>query len=44
MEKLIIELVRLLCPYLKEMAKKTASPVDDFVVRIICSFVDPKKP
>ncbi|MBA7682157.1 hypothetical protein ES703_90503 [subsurface metagenome] len=44
MEKLIIELIRLLCPYLMEMAKKTGSPVDDFIVRIICSFVDPKKP
>ena len=43
MEKLIIELVRLLCPYLKEMAKKTGSPVDDFIVRIICAFVAPKR-
>jgi len=43
METLIINLIRLLCPYLKEMAKKTESPIDDLVVRIICSLVDPKK-
>ena len=36
MEKVIIGLLRVLCPHLKAMAKKTASPVDDIVVNIIC--------
>jgi len=36
MEKIIISLLRVLCPHLKAMAKKTASPVDDIVVNIIC--------
>jgi hypothetical protein len=43
MEKLIIDLIRLLCPYLKAMAAKTGSPVDDVIVNIICSLVEPKK-
>ena len=43
MEELIINLIKLLCPYLKEMAKKTGSPVDDFIVKIICSLVEVKK-
>ena len=43
MEKLIIELLRLLCPYLKAMAEKTQSPIDDFVVKIICSLVGAKE-
>jgi len=42
MEQLIIGLIRLLCPYLKEMVKKTKSPIDDMVVRIICSLVEAK--
>lgn len=36
MEKIIIGLLRVLCPVLKEMAKKTSNPVDDIVVNIIC--------
>lgn len=36
MEKIIIGLLRVLCPHLKAMAKKTASPIDDIVVNIIC--------
>lgn len=36
MEKIIIGLLRVLCPQLKAMAKKTASPIDDIVVNIIC--------
>lgn len=43
MEKLIIELIRLLCPYLKEMARKTGTPIDDFIVKIICSLAEAKK-
>lgn len=36
MEKLIIGLLRVLCPHLKAMAKNTSNPVDDIVVNIIC--------
>ena len=36
MEKLIIGLLRVLCPHLKAMAKKTANPIDDIVVNIVC--------
>jgi len=43
MEQLIIDLIRLLCPYLKKMAAKTGSPIDDIVVNIICGLVDVKK-
>lgn len=43
MEKLIIDLIKLLCPYLKAMASKTGSPVDDVIVNIIYSLVEPKK-
>lgn len=43
MEKLEIDLIKLLCPYLKEMAKKTGSPIDDMIVNIICSLVKPEK-
>lgn len=40
MEELLINLLKILCPYLQRMAKKTASPVDDLVVRIICGAVE----
>ena len=33
---LIIEILTLLCPYLKEMAERTDNKVDDFVVHFIC--------
>jgi len=36
MEKLIVGLLRVLCPHLKDMAKRTENPVDDVVVNIIC--------
>lgn len=36
MEQVIIGILRVLCPHLKAMAKKSASPVDDIVVNIIC--------
>jgi len=39
MEKLIVAVITLLCPYLEEMAKKTQSPIDDLVVKLICSLV-----
>jgi len=42
MDKIIIDLIKLFCPYLKEMAKKTNSPVDDMIVRILCSLVGDK--
>ncbi|GAH64091.1 unnamed protein product [marine sediment metagenome] len=43
MEQLIINIIRLLAPYLREMAKKTDSPIDDMIVNIICSLVEQKK-
>jgi len=43
MEEVIIGILRLLCPYIKEMAEKTKSPIDDMVVRIICSLIEAKK-
>lgn len=36
MEKIIISVLRVLCPHLKAMAQKTANPIDDIVVNIIC--------
>ena len=36
MEKLIIGLLKVLCPHLKAMAKNTSNPIDDIVVNIIC--------
>jgi len=39
MEKIITGLLKLFCPYLKEMARKTKSPVDDMIVRILCACV-----
>ena len=36
MEKMIIALLRVLCPYLKKMAANTSNPIDDVVVRIVC--------
>lgn len=35
----IIKLLKVLCPYLKKMAAKTASPIDDYIVDIICALV-----
>ena len=42
METLVVGLLRLLCPYLIAMAKKTGTPIDDAVVRIICGLVIPR--
>lgn len=42
--ELILALIRLLCPYLKAMAEKSDSPVDDYVVAIICSMVTTGQP
>lgn len=36
MEKVIIGLLKVLCPHLKAMAANTSNPVDDIVVNIIC--------
>lgn len=37
--KFVISILKVLCPYLKKMAAKTASPIDDYIVNIICSLV-----
>jgi len=29
----------MLCPYLKDMAARTDSPIDDAIVEIVCSLV-----
>lgn len=39
MESLIIGLLGIFCPYLKAMAAKTGSPIDDMIVNIICMAV-----
>lgn len=44
MENIILGLLRLFCPQLKDMAKRTANPVDDFVVNIICASVNAPDP
>jgi hypothetical protein len=36
MEKLIVGLLRVLCPHLRAMAQNTSNPIDDIVVNIIC--------
>lgn len=36
MENITISLLRALCPTLQAMAKKTANPIDDIAVKIIC--------
>lgn len=36
MEKIIVALLRVLCPHLKRMAANTSNPIDDIVVNIIC--------
>lgn len=36
----IIRLLKVLCPYLKKMSAKTASPIDDYIVNIICTLVN----
>ena len=36
----IIRLLKVLCPYLRKMAAKTASPIDDYIVSIICTLID----
>lgn len=36
MENIIIGILKVLCPHLKAMAAKTASPIDDIVVNIVC--------
>lgn len=41
MDTLIVNILRLLCPYLIAMAQKTNTPIDDAVVRMICGLVLP---
>jgi len=36
---LIIATIRLLCPYLQDMANRTATPIDNLVVDFICHLV-----
>lgn len=36
MENILLDLIRYFCPYLQAMAAKTADPVDDLIVKIIC--------
>lgn len=40
MEKLIIGLLRLFCPYLRKMAENTGNIVDDMIVSILCKAVE----
>jgi len=35
-DKMIIGLLRVLCPYLRAMAKKSGNTVDDTIVNIVC--------
>lgn len=37
--ELIKKMLRVLCPYLKKMAKDTKNPIDDLVVNIICTLI-----
>jgi len=34
--ELVLAILRLLCPYLRAMADKSKSPLDDYVVAVIC--------
>jgi hypothetical protein len=43
METIILGLLRLFCPYLKKMAEKTGSPIDDMIVGILCRAVEHDK-
>lgn len=36
MEQIIVGLLRVLCPVLRDMAENSSNPVDDIVVNIIC--------
>jgi len=38
--QLYIEIIRLLCPHLKDMAKRTKNEIDDAVVDFICRIVN----
>lgn len=44
MDKLVIIMIRVLYPYLKAMAEKTESPIDDMVIKIIYDMINPKDP
>ena len=37
--KFIMALLKVLCPYLRKMAEKSAWPIDNYIVDIICSLV-----
>jgi len=39
--QLIVAMLRLLCPYLQDMAKRTNTEIDDVVVNVICNLVNP---
>jgi len=40
LERLIIEILKLVYPWLKTMAKKTESKIDDFIVRLLGLLLD----
>ena len=38
--ELILSIIRLLCPYLRAMADKTESPLDNYIVAMICGLIE----
>lgn len=44
MDTLILNLLKVFCPYLKDMAKRTANPIDDVIVRILCGLIKDEDP
>lgn len=40
MEELIVGLLKLFCPFLRKMAQKTGSPLDDMIVSILCKVTE----
>ena len=34
------QVLKVLCPYLKDMASRTNNKVDDWIVRVICSIAE----
>jgi hypothetical protein len=36
---IIIEIIKMLCPYLADMAERTESPFDDAIVKTVCTLV-----
>jgi len=40
MDKLVANLLMVLFPYLKDMAKKSDTPIDDFIVNVLSLILD----